>query len=323
MSRVLNVSELTPPGAEFVDFPPGFERVDFSGIPRNRLERIIRRPRLSRYRAAFAAALTAEGTHVISHLPRMTAAVADGLTLFRRNAPHLAFSFNFTSLPTGFDLRRFRRSLRSVDRFCVFSSFEADLYSELFHIERTKFTRLLWGQDPPAVSKTSIPDLPATYVSAVGGEGRDYRILMKAASLLPDVPFIVIARPYNDLGTVPRNVRLLHNIPAELTWRIAHDSACMLVPLRDRQTACGHITLVCGHLLGIPMISSRSQATAEYTENVSLYEPGDVDSLASLISVHVNRAPELREQAQARISAETLKYSRSAWQAEVSRFLLG
>lgn len=322
MSRVLNVSELGPPGAKFVDFPDGFDRIDFSGLPNSWLEQVITRPRLSRYRAAFAAASRSAGAYVISHLPRMTAAVADGLAVYRSRPPHLAFSFNFTELPTGIDLWRFRRSLRAVDRFCVFSSFESEAYSDLFHIDPARFRRLLWAQDPPAVSAESIPGLPPMYVSAVGGEGRDYKTLMRAASLLRDVPFVIVARPYNDFGSVPSNVRLLHNLSADLTWRIARDSLCLVVPLKDRTTACGHITLVSGHLLGIPMISSHSEATREYTDQVSMYEPGDVPGLAELIRRHVDAADTLRQRARSRISEQIRNFSRAAWQAEISDFLL-
>ena len=44
---------------------------------------------------------------------------------------------------------------------------------------------------------------------------------------------------------------LLTNVPLAMTWRIALDSSCLIVPLKSRTTCCGHITLVAGELLGI------------------------------------------------------------------------
>ncbi len=38
----------------------------------------------------------------------------------------------------------------------------------------------------------------------------------------------------------------------------------MLVPLRSRQTCCGHITLVRAKLLGLPIATTHAYATDEY-----------------------------------------------------------
>ena len=214
------------------------------------------------------------GMPIISHLPRMTAAVSTFELLMRTRAPHLAFSFNFTELPEGVARSYLARAFRSVDEFFVFSEYERGLYSDHFSLPRDRLTRLIWTQDVPLAADEPSPFEINSYVSAIGGEGRDYVTLIAAAERLPHIEFVIVARPYNRIPSLPINVRLLQNVPLASTWRIAAESACLVVPLRDRTTCCGHITIVSGELLGLPVISTASEATREYTEDVALCEPG-------------------------------------------------
>ena len=118
---IVNVPDVST-AEVFVDLPAVDGRplawVQHSGLPANALERAVRRPRLSRYRAAWRAAGDARRADlVISHLPRMTAALERMLERRAVRQPHLAFSFNFTDLPAGRDLARLSRALAGVERF--------------------------------------------------------------------------------------------------------------------------------------------------------------------------------------------------------------
>lgn len=319
--RVVNAADLSPSGFEFVDFPPGVERLDFSALPGNAIERLVRKPRISRYRAAFEAVRAARGMPIISHLPRMTAAVSTAQSLLRSRSPHLAFSFNFTDLPQGAARRYMSRAFGHVDEFFVFSEYERETYPRYFSLPEDRFTRLTWTQRPPAVSSEPSPFPRDSYVSAVGGEGRDYASLMAAAEALPDIDFVVIARPYNRMGELPSNVRLMTNVSPALTWRIALDSSCMVVPLKSRTTCCGHITLVSGELLGIPLISTASEATREYTQDVALCEPGDVAALTRLIREHHHRVVQFKVAAANRVQEKLADYDRRIWDLEVWKAL--
>lgn len=314
--RLVNVAEL-PRGAEFVNLPPGIERLDFSGLPANALERFVKKPKIARYRAALGAVLASDGMPIVSHLPRMTAAVCVAQALTRQQAPHLAFSFNFTDLPEGMGRRYMTAAFGGVDEFFVYSDYEREAYPRYFSQPQERFRSLLWAQSPPAVAAGAPPFEPNTYVSAVGGEGRDYASLVRAAELLPDIEFVIIARPRNQVRSFPKNVRLLMNVPADLTWRIALESSCLVVPLKSRTTCCGHITLVAGELLGIPLISTRSEATREYTKDVALCEPGDVGELAKLIRQHHHEASDLKRASRARVPAKIAKYDRKHWDLAV------
>ena len=243
----------------------------------------------------------------------MTAAVSSLQQITGDRSPHLAFAFNFTDLPTSVAKHYLTAAFRSVRRFFVFSEFERDLYQRYFDLPRDRFEYLLWAQEPPPIASTPSPYALNSYVTAVGGEGRDYATLIAAAARLPDIDFVIIARPYNLVKEVPPNVRFLTNVPIEQTWRIAADSSCMVVPLRDRTTCCGHITLVSSELLGIPVISTHSEATMAYTEDMALCEPGDVAALAALVREHHENSLPMKKAATSRIPAKRVKFSRKVW----------
>ena len=319
--RVINISDLTEKGALFVRGPKGSEWLDYSGLPANALERRIKRPRLSRLRAAWTGVYEAGRSPIISHLPRMTAAVSLAQFVQRNRSPHLAFAFNFTDLPTGGDYRRLRRAFASVDRFCVFSDYERGAYPDIFGLPPERFIRLPWAQRPPAVSAESSPFPAKTYVSAVGGEGRDYATLLEAARRLPHEKFVVVARPWSIQGSVPKNMEVLTNLESSLTWRIVQDSKLMVVPLKSRTTCCGHITIVSAGQLGVPMISSFSEATREYTDDAVLYEAGNSAELAERIDHGSRNWEELADRAMERRAMKVAKYDRELWEAPITEFL--
>lgn len=323
MHRYVSAYELNPQGSPFVDLGPGFQSHDVSALPRGAVERLVTRPRLSRLRAAAQAVALSNGDPIISHLPRLTATVAGAQRLSGNRARHLAFSFNFTDLPTGARLAMFRAVLGRVDRFVTFSAFETALYADRFGIEQERFRLLPWAQPTPIVAAEPTPFSGRPYVCALGGEGRDYATLAKAARMLPHLDVVVIARTYNAIGARSPNMRVLCDIPAPLAWRIAQESRLMVLPLMTRETCCGHITLVAAKLLGIPTVSTFSRATEEYVDPTSTCPPGDPDALARLIQSAFDHADELRAGALARVDAARATHSREAWKPVVEEFVLG
>src|SRR5579884_3987444 len=141
--RIVNVAEL-PRGVHFVNLPNGVEQLDISALPANALERLVQKPKIARYRAALGAALAAKGMPIISHLPRMTAAVCTAQAMTRRDAPHLAFSFNFTDLPEGLARRYMASAFQRVEEFFVYSEYEREAYPQYFSQPKERFKSLLW-----------------------------------------------------------------------------------------------------------------------------------------------------------------------------------
>lgn len=329
--KIIDVAELTPTDSRFVDLP----QLDgeplcwkrFSALPRNSIERRITRPRISRYRAAREASEAGQDAlAIISHLPLMTLAVSNALSLRRASkTPHLAFSFNFTKIPTGLRSQWFRHGLASVDKFAVYTEFERELYSSEFDIPIYRFSRIDWTQEIPIIGNSvpdSIPREP--FVAAIGGEGRDYKLILDLARAMPHISFVIIARPNRLFDDLPRNVRLFCNIPAETCWAIAARAAFVMVPLLDTETCCGHITLVSARLAGIPILTSRSKGTREYSEGYSatlIANPGALEEWVKLLAESMPLASRYKEVALKECRTAQERHDRQHWVKFVGDYL--
>lgn len=265
-----------------------------SGLPRNSLERLVKRPQISLWRAAAEGARIAgkstEPATLVSHSP-MTAATTNILRkALASHVRQIAFSFNFTELPTGPRAEFYRLALSGIDQFVVYSQYEADLYSETLNIPRERIQFLHWAMDTPSVAAEN--PLPAHivepgYIASIGGEGRDYRTFAEAMRRLPHIAAVVVGRPYALTGIdFPPNVQVLSNLPLEATWRIAHDSNGMVIPLLSSTTATGHITMVGAQLLGLPLAVTDSVGNIDYAtpQNSLRFPAGNVERMAEAIA---------------------------------------
>ena len=103
----------------------------FGGKPRNWLERTIKRPAPAQWRACWESIRTARCQHaalVISHDAQVTfrvRAVLRGCREFR--IPHVAWGFNFTTLPRAAHRRLMASTFTQVDRFITYSTMERSL----------------------------------------------------------------------------------------------------------------------------------------------------------------------------------------------------
>lgn len=290
------------------------------GVPGSWLESSLRRPNLARYRAALSAVRQAAAgrpdTVLVSHLPAMSAATN---LLRRRLCPdvaHIAFAFNFTELPQGPRLAYFQWALRGIDEFVVFSDHERDLYANTFGIPADTIRMLHWAMEAPRPGAPEAIPFADPYLCAVGGEGRDYRLLADVMRHLPEMRLAIVARPYSIAGIAfPENVRVFTNLPLATTWRLAADSIGMVVPLKTAETACGHITIVGAQLLGIPLVVSRSSGVRDYVsdETASLVLPGNAAELIDALQGFQTRPDRIRaRREQARQTAEA-RSSLSHW----------
>jgi glycosyltransferase involved in cell wall biosynthesis len=313
--RIINTTDLMPPDWKFLADNYGDESMAWethSGLRRTALERAIPRPHIGRWRAALSAARSARADReavLVSHLPLMAAAT----NLLRQricpDVPQIAFSFNFTEVPTGPRRQYLRRALRGVQEFVVFSRYEIQLYSQLFDIPVDRLHFMPWAMHAPAVDHLKQAPFDRPYLVAVGGEGRDYGLLARVMEGLPDIRMVVIARPHSIKGIqFPSNVKVFENLPARQTWSIAAASQGMVIPLLSDRTACGHITLVGAQLLGIPLAITRSVGITDYANdgvNARLCSAGDAKELESAIAELASNSQEVKDRARtARVLAE-------------------
>ena len=256
--------------------------------PRFFWERAIRRHNLAMLRACFQSAIRAARGDIRLLITHDHSSLYCALLcrLLRIRVDHYVHSFNFPELPVGRRLLLMRFAYRQIARFSVHSAMECRLYSGHFGIPEDRFRVRLWGIDIPKVS----PEYPlqqGRYVSAIGGNGRDYRTLLEACRLLPHITFVLVVRPENLAGLdVPPNVRVIVNAPFEEAMNILQHSEFTVLPLPTSTTPCGHVTLVCTMHLGKTVVATASAGIADYVfhgRNGLTCEPSSPQSLADAI----------------------------------------
>jgi glycosyltransferase involved in cell wall biosynthesis len=188
-------------------------------------------------------------------------------TFFSLKALLFAHSFNFTKLPGPIKTFIFARALRRIKHFVVFSTVEKELYARRFAIPIDRFDFVHWGVRPPIVAGPP-PANAGNYVSAVGGNARDYRTLVAAAREMPDIPFILVVRPANLEGlTIPPNVKILADIPFGASMNVLRYSRFMVLPLINSEVPCGHVTLVAAMHLGRAIVVTESRGICDYARD--------------------------------------------------------
>lgn len=269
--------------AEKIENKKSYKWTFINNNPQNFLERIFKKFNIAKYRAAFQ---SAQGNvdFVVSHLPDYTAWNAFFLKK-KENTFHLAYSFNFTLLPKGLKKKFMKIQFEKIDKFTVYSNFEKTLYSKYFEIpiEKIDFLHLGLGRPKVTINKKQQGD----YICAVGGEGRDYKTLIEVASTMPEIKFIIVARPKNlkNLKT-PSNVKLLYNIPIDEVFNLIKHSKFAIVPLLHSEVPCGHITMVYTMHLGKAQIVTNSEGVRDYIKddfNGLFYEAGNKEDLKEKI----------------------------------------
>lgn len=246
---------------------------------------------------------------LVSHGPRMTMYGSFALAARLRPRRHLAYAFNFTDLPASATRAVMRRAFRSVDRFVVFSTMERRLYADFFDLDIDRFDMLHWAVSPPTADANADPSLPQAYVCAIGSQGRDYRTLMAAMTLLPRIKLVVVATPSLLHGlTIPPNVIVRCNVPLPQTMAILQRSVASIVPLLGSQVPCGHVTLVAAMHLEKASIVSDSTGIADYVKdgiNGLTVPPGDPAALARSIERLFDDAA-----LNARLASDALSFAR-------------
>lgn len=325
--RFLNISDLTGPDWRFLEpfcDDPALSWDIFLGQPRNFLERMIRRPNLGRWRAAFEVAQAGRAANqpvtLVSHLPRMTAATNMMRRMLCPKVPHVAFAFNFTDLPQGMSRAWLDRAFGGIDEFVVFSRFERSLYATEFGIPVTRIRFLPWAMETPLPG----PDSPVPedvrrqgYLSAIGGEGRDYALLAEVMRARPALQMVVVARPHSIGGiNFPKNVTVFTNLTGPVTWRIAADSRALVIPLKTDKTACGHITIVGAQLLGLPLIVTGSRGVEDYVSadvTAKVVPAGDGAALSAALDGVLEDPHPVHRMANAAQAKARVENSLSGW----------
>lgn len=224
---------------------------------------------------------------LVSHGPRMTMHGALAARARRRQPPHLAYSFNFTTLPQGQTRRTMRAAFASVDRFVCFSRMEQHLYAGHFDLDPARIEMIHWAARPPRLDPAAPPLVAGDYVCALGSQGRDYATLVAAMRSLPALRLVIVANRASLEGiALPANVEARVDIPLAQAMNVLQHSRFSIVPLRGTEVPCGHVTLVSAMHCGKPTIVSASSGVSDYVEDGvtgRIVPVGDVTAMAAAI----------------------------------------
>ena len=213
-----------------------------------------------------AARLAREADLVLTFGAGLTSVLEIARKLLRVTTPHCSYFLNFDRLPTGSTLRRQAPLFRGVERIVVSSTMERALYAGHFGIDPARIDVLLWGVNAPDVSDKHLAK--GDYVCAVGGNSRDYAMLMEVARARIDMPFVLVVRPANLEGLdIPSNVTTFTNIPFADAMAIVRDAKVMALPLVATDTPCGHVTIVAAFYLGTPIVVTDSTGIEDYVQD--------------------------------------------------------
>jgi len=254
--------------------------------PRSWMERVIRKPDLARIRTALVVLKEKKDADlVVIHGPYIAFYFGLFSRLFNVAVPNIVYSFNFTSLPHGFARSRMTYAFKAINKFVVYSTMEKKLYSSWFNIPEEKIDICLWGVEKPRISDKAIINYP--YITAIGGNSRDYSTLMEAMKLVPEIKLVAVMRPHNlaDLD-VPDNVDIRTNIPREQANNILGYARMMVLPLVGEEIPCGHVTLVAAMYLETPCVVTGSIGIDDYVthdDTAIIVEVGNSESLANAI----------------------------------------
>jgi glycosyltransferase involved in cell wall biosynthesis len=249
----------------------GFNFAIVRCTPKSRLERYLKIINLARVRGGFESAVLAKKLNakaLISIGPSATAWCALFCFVFGVKTKIVAHAFNFVSLPRGLKRLFFHLTTKRISRFTVFSTIEKEVYSTTFGVPVDRFDFIFCDAEPREINQTDFSFAAGNYVSVIGGNARDFRILLDAARELPQQRFELVVRPESLKGLrIPENVRVHVNLPFDLTMNILLHSQFMVLPLLDSTVPCGHVTIVCAMHLGKAVIVTGSTGIADYVRD--------------------------------------------------------
>ncbi|WP_224242666.1 glycosyltransferase family 4 protein [Hyalangium gracile] len=198
--------------------------------------------------------------------------------------PHVVWYFNCGHEYHGLRKWLSRLAYRWVERFIVYTKHERSAYARTFALPESRFHfTYLTGAELKVEDFRGARErfgLAPRYIAALGSSGRDYGTLFRAVEGLP-VQLVVVVHPHGRPGgPVPPNVKVLTSIPQEDYLRVIAEAELVAIPVNNRETASGQMTLIQAMSLGVPVVATRCIGTEDYIrhgKNGWFVEMGDVE----------------------------------------------
>lgn len=232
---------------------------------------------------------------IITLFPQLALTVALVKGILCSKTPIIAWSFNLGRLYPGVKQRIARGILASVNLFVVHSKAERAQYSEWLGlpIERFQFVPLQIGKIPHVAEE----EVKEPFIVSMGSAQRDYATLFEALRKLK-IKTIVVAADHAISGLdIPECVEIRQGLTREACQELCQRARLSVVPIGNRETASGQVTLVEAMRMGRPIIATNCMGTEDYIisgETGILTEFKSVQSMSEAIERMWNDR-ELRE----------------------------
>ena len=202
---------------------------------------------------------------LITQEPTVSHFCARFCRLARAPVDHVAFSFNFLSLPEGARRESMRRAFANVQTFVVYSKMEMMMYHNHFGIPLHRFDFVHWGVAEPNVTDASTPLMAGEYICALGVVNRDYGALLRVMQSLPLIRLVLAGNREVLRGLpIPKNVRVLCDLPFDDAMNILNFSRFMVLPLAGVNVPSGHRTMVSSMQVARAMVVTDSLGVRDY-----------------------------------------------------------
>lgn len=125
------------------------------------------------------------------------------------------------------------------------------------------------------------------YCFSGGLNNRDWETLMKTATNLPDIDFIIVTDKKDVISIdIPKNVKHYTNLPRNEYYNLMKDSYLTICPLKENRVS-GLINILKSLQYGIPCITTNLDVTASYFSkdysNLILFEKNNNEDLKEKI----------------------------------------
>lgn len=208
--------------------------------------------------------------------------------LLQRKPRHVVLQFIMREKTQAFSSRLkyafMRWCFASVHAFTCSSRAEAAYYSETFGLPPHRFPFVTLHTDPKWLGLAGRPEEP--FLLAAGRTFRDYPTLLEAARGLDIEVVIVAGRGTLEGQDIPKNVRLIYEMPLSDLMDLMSRSMAVVLPLEDRRISIGQSVLFQAMAMGKPVVTTRVAGTEDYVEDGRtglLVPPGDVAALSAAL----------------------------------------
>lgn len=227
---------------------------------------------------------TDHSSGVLTCFPQLSITVGLRKRISRTRTPIVAWNFNLGALYSGARRHLATFALSAVDRFIVHSRAEVNGYSEWLGLpaERFRFVPLQRATRPIAFEE----DRETPFIVSMGSAQRDYRLLF---AVLGELGYrtVVVAGPHAVAGLeVPNNVEVRSGLSAEQCYELVQRARISVIPVANRHTASGQVTLLDAMMYARPVIVTECPASVDYVRHghdALLIQHGEHDDMKAAI----------------------------------------